>query len=455
MQDLLVVHGSFERMGGAQRDLISALPALGEGFAVVRLTTLHATKEVRDAGAAAGVTLIAPAEAVALAAGGLAEVTARASRMAAAAWRTLWLDGASGLAAAGEACHAVHAVGGALGTVEFLTLFPKGKPVHYHCLEPPRGLYEDVLHQGLDGSRRRPAWMTSALLWRQRRRDRGQVRRFLQQRGVSISGNSVPCAAQVAVVYDLEGRTGRHGEPPPRTAGGRPRYASALHHAVDLVDWPAEPDKAEHGAAATLPELPASYALTIGAATRVKGTLEALQVLAGSGLGLVLVGRAGPEELELLSLESSALEVPFVHATDLSWHALRALMRGATAVVSLAHQEPFGLTPVEAMALGTPALMVDAGGFQDTVVDGETGRLLPRPGRPGDATDPAQQAWTKAITEAADPDTRAHWATAGRTRVEAHFTKQAHVAGLIELLEEAAQVAPQRPMSPAATSEEG
>ena len=43
-----------------------------------------------------------------------------------------------------------------------------------------------------------------------------------------------------------------------------------------------------------------------------------------------------------------------------------------------AHKEPFGLTPIEAFSIGTPAIFVDEGGFRDSIIDGECGRLLPR-----------------------------------------------------------------------------
>lgn len=40
-------------------------------------------------------------------------------------------------------------------------------------------------------------------------------------------------------------------------------------------------------------------------------------------------------------------------------------------------QETFGLVPVEAMAAGLPVVMPDWNGFRDTVIDGETGFLIP------------------------------------------------------------------------------
>src|SRR5204862_3757898 len=39
--------------------------------------------------------------------------------------------------------------------------------------------------------------------------------------------------------------------------------------------------------------------------------------------------------------------------------------------------EPFGITPVEAMACGTPVVGANVGGIKFTVRDGETGYLVP------------------------------------------------------------------------------
>ncbi len=74
----------------------------------------------------------------------------------------------------------------------------------------------------------------------------------------------------------------------------------------------------------------------------------------------------------------------------------------------MAHGEPFGLTAIEALSIGVPALFVDEGGFRDSIVDGVCGRLLPR----DDAT-----AWHLAIEEAGDPEVADRWKVAGRARI--------------------------------------
>jgi glycosyltransferase involved in cell wall biosynthesis len=55
---------------------------------------------------------------------------------------------------------------------------------------------------------------------------------------------------------------------------------------------------------------------------------------------------------------------------------LRNLYGGAKAFVALAENEDFGITPVEAMAAGTPVLAFEGGGYRETVIDGVTGLFI-------------------------------------------------------------------------------
>jgi len=58
-------------------------------------------------------------------------------------------------------------------------------------------------------------------------------------------------------------------------------------------------------------------------------------------------------------------------------HALKTFYSAANVSISTPWYEPFGLTPLEAMACGTPVIGSEVGGIKFTVADGETGFLVP------------------------------------------------------------------------------
>ena len=55
---------------------------------------------------------------------------------------------------------------------------------------------------------------------------------------------------------------------------------------------------------------------------------------------------------------------------------LYELYAGAKGFIALARDEDFGITPVEAMAAGTPVIAFNGGGFRESIVDGVTGILI-------------------------------------------------------------------------------
>ncbi|MFF5173044.1 glycosyltransferase [Micromonospora sp. NPDC000089] len=106
--------------------------------------------------------------------------------------------------------------------------------------------------------------------------------------------------------------------------------------------------------------------------------------------------------------------------------------RSADLLVAAPWYEPFGLTPLEAMACGVPVVGTAVGGIKDTVQDGITGDLVP-------ARDP--QALGAAVRELLDDRIRRFgYATAALRRARERYSWATSAQRLAELYGEVAAV---------------
>jgi glycosyltransferase involved in cell wall biosynthesis len=113
-----------------------------------------------------------------------------------------------------------------------------------------------------------------------------------------------------------------------------------------------------------------SYYLTGGRLARAKGIDVIVKAFNDNGFSLKIFGKgfAGFEE-ELKALAKGNIE--FVgEVTD---REKLELMRDAKAFIFASYDEDFGITPVEAMSVGTPVIAYKSGGVKETILDGKTG----------------------------------------------------------------------------------
>ena len=142
---------------------------------------------------------------------------------------------------------------------------------------------------------------------------------------------------------------------------------------------------------------PGRFFLFVGAISGRKNLVTAIRALAafrtaGPDVPLVVAGPRGrgAEEFDAetarLGLQSAVRVTGFVSAADLP-----VLLAAALALVHPSKYEGFGLTPLEAMAAGTPVLAANTGALPEVV--GDAGILLP----PDDV-----DAWATAMAQVND-----------------------------------------------------
>lgn len=94
----------------------------------------------------------------------------------------------------------------------------------------------------------------------------------------------------------------------------------------------------------------------------------------------LVVLSGGPELERLRAIARGAPNIRFIGwQTD---EALRRWVGNARCVIYLPVDEDFGMSPVEAMAAGKPVIGVAEGGLLETVINNETGVLVPTPPTP-------------------------------------------------------------------------
>ncbi len=118
---------------------------------------------------------------------------------------------------------------------------------------------------------------------------------------------------------------------------------------------------------------------------------------------------------------------------------LRYYYSAADVFITTPWYEPFGITPLEAMACGVPVIGADVGGIKFTVVEGETGHLIP-------PRDDMKLAEVLSCLYS-HPSARESLGKGGIRRVNQYFTWQTVTRTMAEMYEEVLAAAKQRPMS--------
>lgn len=148
---------------------------------------------------------------------------------------------------------------------------------------------------------------------------------------------------------------------------------------------------------------------------RAKHGVDALLLVVGGDTEASQASEDTPEQQRLRPLaQSLGVNGHVRFAGRKARAALRHYYSAADVFVTTPWYEPFGITPVEAMACARPVIGAAVGGIKSTVIDGETGYLVP-------PRDPACVAGRLALLHA-KPSLARTLGEAGMQRAHAHFT---------------------------------
>jgi len=191
-----------------------------------------------------------------------------------------------------------------------------------------------------------------------------------------------------------------------------------------------------------LPVEKQNMVLSVGSLTPLKGFDFLIQAMAklppDNRPTLVIASNfQNLPEKEYLEHLARKLNVDMTLMRNISDETLVELYNQAKVVAYAPLREPFGLVPLEAMACGTPVVAVRDGGIPETVIDGQTGMLVPR--------DPAS--FAEAIERfISDPKLAQAFGENGRTHVLKNWTWERAVDILEAYLK--ATVAVSQPLQP-------
>jgi len=395
LPSLIVAKGSFAAMGGAERDLLRIIPSLTKFFSV-KIATLHKVPELEDLCEKLKIKLFAPKNNWSLSRNIFSTILDTGIKSASNAWATC-----EGLIKEINDIDFMHIISGD-GSLGIFRHIPEHISCHLHLLEPHRGLHQDVLHRRIDGFPKRNLWLTKLLLSRARKRDLQLIKKFNLRNKSLISSNSNYSSSMAKDVYGI--KTG------------------VLWPCVDSSEFPEDDSNDVENPYNGNDE----YVVNIGKASWVKGTWETIKMVSGTKLGVVHVGGGEEKDLKKLKEYADHLDVDLWISPRLSSPELVSLMRNSRAIVSMAYGEAFGLTPIEAFAVGTPAIFVNEGGFRDTIKDGVSGKLLDRNDLTG---------WHMALEEASNKNNREKWTKEGRRRIaELDLSPENHARRIKEIL---------------------
>lgn len=127
---------------------------------------------------------------------------------------------------------------------------------------------------------------------------------------------------------------------------------------------------------------PREYLAWIGRFCHEKGAREAIETAKRSGQPIILAGKIDRQKKEYLEYYEKYIE-PEIDGKQVKYigevndvQKIELLQRAIALINPINWNEPFGLTMIEAMAMGVPVIAIDRGPVREIVKEGETGFIV-------------------------------------------------------------------------------
>ncbi|WP_299612080.1 glycosyltransferase family 4 protein [uncultured Tateyamaria sp.] len=218
-----------------------------------------------------------------------------------------------------------------------------------------------------------------------------------------------------------------------KTAGYLDRDATLIHHGIDTDTFTPHPDKAALRASLGLPTGPLMGCF--GRIRAQKGTdvfVDAMIRVLGDhpDAAAIAMGRAVDKDEAFLKdlqdrVETAGLANRLLFLPEVPVWETPRFYQALDIYIAPQRWEGFGLTPLEAMACGAPAIATRVGAFEELIVDGQTGTLI-------DAGNVDQMVnATNALLS--DPTKLATWSQNARKHMVDHFQLQQEADAIIAI----------------------
>jgi glycosyltransferase involved in cell wall biosynthesis len=131
-----------------------------------------------------------------------------------------------------------------------------------------------------------------------------------------------------------------------------------------------------------MPEKPGKNLVWIGRFAPTKGPKEAIEVAKLTGRNLIMAGKIDYQDQHFLKYYEEEIK-PHIDGRQIQYigevnetQKIKLLKRAKALLNPVNWNEPFGLTSIEAMAMGVPVLAFDKGPMREIIMDGKTGFVV-------------------------------------------------------------------------------